>query len=75
MMPHNAKSAVTTRSIVVDGMMTTISLEDPFWRELEMAAKENDLTVAEVVSTVESDLGGDSDLPSALREYVTRVRN
>ncbi len=70
-------SQVTTRSIVVEGALTTISMEEAFWRDLEAIAKENDLTVAEVVSLVEDSLGNKANLSSALRAYiaVSRVRH
>jgi predicted DNA-binding ribbon-helix-helix protein len=73
-MPHKMKTSINTRSIVFEGTMTTISLEDPFWLDLEMIAKENDLTVAELVSLVEDSLGKRSDLSAALRAYIATNR-
>jgi len=81
-MPHKAKSQVTTRgttqvitrSMVVEGALTTISLEDPYWRDLETIARENDLTVAEVVSAVEDGLGRRDNLSSAIRSYIASSR-
>jgi predicted DNA-binding ribbon-helix-helix protein len=76
-MPHKTRLSATTRSIVVEGAMMTLSLEDPFWRELEEVARENDLTVAELVELVKERLGSRSNLSSALRTYlaVSRVRH
>jgi predicted DNA-binding ribbon-helix-helix protein len=73
-MPHKMKTPVNTRSIIVEGTMTTISLEDPFWLDLETIAKENDLTIAELVGLVEDSLGKRSDLSSALRAYIATNR-
>ncbi len=70
-MSDRSKSPVTTRSIVLEGGMTTLSLEDTVWRDLEAIAKEHDLTVAELVSFVEDRLGTERDLSSALRTYVS----
>jgi len=76
-MPSKMKSQVTTRSMVVEGALTTISLEDPYWRDLEAIARENDLTVAELVSAVDDALGRRDNLAAAIRAYITlsRVRH
>ena len=74
-MPTKSRSQVT-RSIMLEGVTMTISLEEPVWRDLEALARDNDLTVAEVVSLVEDRLFDDSRLSSALSAYVSdRVRH
>ncbi len=65
---------MTTRSIIIEGAMTTVSLEDTFWQELEAIATENDLTVAELVSLVEESLGTTSKLSVALRTFISTSR-
>lgn len=76
-MPNKARTPMTTRSIVVNDAVTTISLEDPFWQQLEEVAKEHDLTVAELISLVEDSLGEKSTLAAAPRTFVavSRVRH
>jgi len=71
-MPH--KSHVTTRSILVEGAMTTVSLEEPDWRELAEIARENDLTIAELLSVVEDGVGLTQNFSSAVRTYVANNR-
>ncbi len=70
-MPNRSSSPASTRSIVVGGRLTTLNMEDTFWRDLEAIARENDLTVAELVSLVEDRVGAGSDLSSALRTCIS----
>jgi len=61
------KSQIAKRTIIVNGHKTSISLEDQFWSELKAIAAERQLTVSRVVSMVDHDRGGLSNLSSALR--------
>ncbi len=74
-MPEKSKCPMRTRAIIVEGAMTTVSLEDDFWRDLEAIARQNDLTVAELLSLVEDCQEHTSDLSSAVRAYVSTNRS
>ena len=63
------KSSVVKRSIVIAGHKTSVSLEDAFWKELKKIALHRDLTLSDLVTSI--DLGRDhSNLSSAIRLYV-----
>jgi predicted DNA-binding ribbon-helix-helix protein len=63
------KSLVVKRSIVLNGHKTSISLEEEFWAALKIIAAEQQLTLSEVVASVdERRLSG--NLSSAVRLFV-----
>jgi len=63
------KSLILKRSIVVGGHKTSISLEDAFWHELKMIAAEREMTISELVSSI--DVSRDhGNLSSAIRLFV-----
>jgi predicted DNA-binding ribbon-helix-helix protein len=63
------KSLVTKRSIVVGGHKTSVSLEEPFWKGLKEIAANRDLTLSELVGSIDSSrLNG--NLSSAIRLFV-----
>ena len=64
------KFHVVKRTLMVDGARTSISLEAPFWRDLLEIATENELTLAELVSVIESNRDESNDLASAIRVHV-----
>jgi predicted DNA-binding ribbon-helix-helix protein len=76
-MPNKARTSVTTRSVVIDEAVTTVSLEDTLWDQLETVAKQHDLTVAELISLVEDTVSRSGTLPASLRTFVemNRVRH
>src|SRR5712671_1173890 len=48
------KSPVVKRSIVVAGHKTSVSLEDAFWKGLKEIANQRDMTVSELVASIDS---------------------
>jgi predicted DNA-binding ribbon-helix-helix protein len=63
------KSSIAKRSIVVGGHKTSISLEDAFWNELKMIAGEGEMTLSELVSSIDvARVHG--NLSSAIRLFV-----
>ena len=49
------KSSVVKRSIVVAGHKTSVSLEDAFWKALKDIADDRDVTLSDLVSSIDSD--------------------
>ena len=49
------KSPVVKRSIVIAGHKTSVSLEDAFWKGLKEIAGGRDVTLSDLVSTIDSD--------------------
>jgi predicted DNA-binding ribbon-helix-helix protein len=63
------KSPVVKRSIVIAGHKTSVSLEDAFWKGLKEIASGRNLTLSELVATI--DTGRDhGNLSSAIRLFV-----
>jgi predicted DNA-binding ribbon-helix-helix protein len=63
------KSLVAKRSIVVGGHKTSVSLEEAFWKGLKEVASNRELTLSELVSSIDSGrLNG--NLSSAIRLFV-----
>jgi len=63
------KSPVVKRSIVIAGHKTSVSLEDAFWRGLKEIAAGRDMTLSEMVATVDSEREN-GNLSSAIRLFV-----
>jgi predicted DNA-binding ribbon-helix-helix protein len=63
------KSPVVKRSIVIAGHKTSVSLEDAFWRGLKEIAGGRDMTLSDLVSTIDSDRRH-GNLSSAIRLFV-----
>ena len=63
------KSSIAKRSIVVGGHKTSISLEDAFWNELKMIAGEREITLAQLVSSIDVSREH-GNLSSAIRLFV-----
>jgi predicted DNA-binding ribbon-helix-helix protein len=63
------KSPVVKRSIVIAGHKTSVSLEDAFWTGLKEIAAKRDLTLSDLVATIDQErqLG---NLSSAIRLFV-----
>ena len=58
------------RSITIDGHRTSLSLEDPFWKELGALARARGLSLAALVAEIDHARGGSGNLSSALRLHV-----
>jgi predicted DNA-binding ribbon-helix-helix protein len=63
------KSTVAKRSIVVAGHKTSVSLEDAFWKGLREIAFKRDVTLSELVGSIDADRQ-DGNLSSAIRLFV-----
>jgi predicted DNA-binding ribbon-helix-helix protein len=63
------KSPVVKRSIVVAGHKTSVSLEDAFWKGLKEIAGGRDMTLSDLVATIDSERRH-GNLSSAIRLFV-----
>jgi len=63
------KSSVIKRSIVLAGHKTSVSLEDAFWRGLKEIAGGRQITLSDLVSTIDSERQH-GNLSSAIRLFV-----
>ena len=63
------KSPVVKRSIVIAGHKTSVSLEDAFWKGLKEIAGGRDMTLSDLVATIDSERQH-GNLSSAVRLYV-----
>jgi predicted DNA-binding ribbon-helix-helix protein len=63
------KSLVVKRSIIIAGHKTSVSLEDAFWKGLKEIAGERDMTLSDLVTSIDSDRR-DGNLSSAIRLFV-----
>jgi predicted DNA-binding ribbon-helix-helix protein len=63
------KSPVVKRSVVIAGRQTSVSLEDAFWNRLRGIASQRQMTLSELVATIDSHRRH-GNLSSALRLFV-----
>jgi predicted DNA-binding ribbon-helix-helix protein len=63
------KSPVVKRSIVIAGHKTSVSLEDAFWKGLKEIAGDRDITLSDMVATIDSERQH-GNLSSAIRLFV-----
>ena len=63
------KSPVVKRSIVIAGHKTSVSLEDAFWSGLKDIAGDRDITLSDLVATIDTDRRH-GNLSSAIRLFV-----
>jgi len=63
------KSPVVKRSIVIAGHKTSVSLEDAFWQGLKQIAGERELTLSDLVATIDTERR-QGNLSSAIRLFV-----
>jgi predicted DNA-binding ribbon-helix-helix protein len=69
------KSSVVKRSIIIDDLRTSVSIEDIFWDSFKAIAKENGMTLSGLIASIKADRLDGSNLSSAIRVYVlTKVR-
>jgi predicted DNA-binding ribbon-helix-helix protein len=62
-------SPVVKRSIVIAGHKTSVSLEDPFWQGLREIAATRNMTLSEVVASIDTGRH-EGNLSSAIRLFV-----
>ena len=63
------KSPVVKRSIVIAGHKTSVSLEDAFWKGLKEIATARELTLSDLVASIDTDRRH-GNLSSAIRLFV-----
>jgi predicted DNA-binding ribbon-helix-helix protein len=63
------KSPVVKRSIVIAGHKTSVSLEDAFWQGLKEIASERNVTLSDMVASIDSERR-QGNLSSAIRLFV-----
>lgn len=63
------KSPVVKRSIVIAGHKTSVSLEDAFWKGLKEIADERNMTLSDIVASIDSQRRH-GNLSSAIRLFV-----
>jgi predicted DNA-binding ribbon-helix-helix protein len=63
------KSPVVKRSIVIAGHKTSVSLEEAFWKGLKEIATMRDLTLSDLVASIDTDRHH-GNLSSAIRLFV-----
>lgn len=63
------KSPVVKRSIVIAGHKTSVSLEDTFWACLKEIASARELTLSDLVASIDTDRHA-GNLSSAIRLFV-----
>ena len=63
------KSPVIKRSIVIAGHKTSVSLEDAFWKGLKEIADDRNVTLSDLVSSIDTDRQH-GNLSSAIRLFV-----
>ena len=63
------KSPVVKRSIVIASHKTSVSLEDAFWAGLKEIAHGKDMTLSDLVASIDGGRG-DGNLSSAIRLFV-----
>lgn len=63
------RSQVIKRSIVIAGHKTSVSLEEAFWRSLKDIARGRDVTLSELVASIDSNRRH-GNLSSAIRLFV-----
>ena len=69
MTPESARARVVKRSLAIAGHRTSVSLEDAFWRRLQVIADERRLSVNGLAAMVDA-ARGEANLSSALRVFV-----
>ena len=62
-------SPVVKRSIVIAGHKTSVSLEDAFWQGLKEIATEREMTLSDLVATIDTGRHN-GNLSSAIRLFV-----
>jgi predicted DNA-binding ribbon-helix-helix protein len=63
------KSPVVKRSIIIAGHKTSVSLEDAFWKGLKDIAGGRDITLSDLVASIDTDRR-QGNLSSAIRLFV-----
>lgn len=60
---------IVKRSVAIAGHRTSVSLEEPFWDELQAIARERDRSAQALIGEIDSGRSG-QNLSSAIRVFV-----
>ena len=63
------QSTIVKHSVVIGGHKTSVSLEDAFWKALREIARRRQMTVSELIETIDADRK-EGNLSSAIRLFV-----
>jgi predicted DNA-binding ribbon-helix-helix protein len=63
------KSANAKRSVVIDGHKTSVSLEEPFWSDVQAIARTRDITLSYLLKEIDGKRRN-ANLSSAVRVFV-----
>ena len=66
---NRSKSTVEKRAVTLAGRRTSVSLEDAFWLSLKEIASMHDMTLSELMTTIDSERQH-RNLSSAIRLFV-----
>ncbi len=61
--------AIVKHSLVVSGHRTSVSIESPFWSQVQAIAAQRDISIAALVAEIDSRRNG-LNLSSAIRVFV-----
>jgi len=63
------KSTISKRSVVIDGHKTSVSLEEPFWADVQAIARTRDITISNLLREIDNKRRN-ANLSSAVRVFV-----
>ena len=64
------KPVVVKRTVIVAGQKTSVSLEHAFWRGLREIAAWQDMSLSDLIASIDTDGQDQEDVSSAIRLYV-----
>jgi predicted DNA-binding ribbon-helix-helix protein len=64
------KPVVVKRTVIVAGQKTSVSLEHAFWRGLREIAAWQDMSLSDLIASIDTDGQDEEDVSSAIRLYV-----
>lgn len=63
------RSALVKRSLTISGHRTSVSLEDAFWRQVEILAAKRAQSMSALVAQIDA-ARGEANLSSAIRVFI-----
>jgi predicted DNA-binding ribbon-helix-helix protein len=67
--PDARRSALVKRSLTISGHRTSISLEDAFWRQVQILAQKRAQSISGLIAQIDA-ARGEANLSSAIRVFV-----
>ena len=64
------KPVVVKRTVIVAGQKTSVSIEHAFWRGLREIAAWQDMSLPDLIASIDTEGQNEEDLSSAIRLYV-----